>query len=81
MSRSFKKHPVTGITCAESEKKDKEFANRKLRRKTKHMIQEAVYNDEKILPEQKDTSDTWEFNKDGKRNWKGTEYEKRARRK
>jgi len=81
MSRSFKKHPITGMTCAESEKKDKEIANRKLRRKTKKMIFDMIQKDDVVLPVVKDTSDIWSFNKDGKVNWKGSEYEVKAKRK
>lgn len=81
MSRSFKKNPITGMTCSESEKKDKEIANRKLRRKTKTMMVDIALNSDKILPKKKDTSDIWAFSKDGKVCWKGSDYEKKARRK
>lgn len=32
MSRSYKKHPITGFACAESEKDDKVRAHKKFRR-------------------------------------------------
>jgi hypothetical protein len=32
MSRSYRKTPIRGITTADSEKRDKQLANRRLRR-------------------------------------------------
>lgn len=41
MSRSFKKVPITGWAKAESEKKDKQKANRKFRKKLKNKLREV----------------------------------------
>jgi hypothetical protein len=77
MSRSYKKHPITGMTTAESEKYDKQLANRKLRRKQKN----AIRTKKEVLPQLKEVSNNYTFNKDGKHNWKGTDYETKAKRK
>lgn len=63
MSRSRKKNPVKGITSADSEKEDKRNANRKFRRK----IKQEVNKGEDQLPEIRELSNVWEFDKDGKR--------------
>ena len=61
MSRSRRKTPVVGWTLAESEKGDKQKANRKLRRLAKEAVRLA-----KEPPLQKETSNVWTFSKDGK---------------
>jgi len=63
MSRSRKKNPVKGITSADSEKEDKRNANRKFRRK----IKQEVNKGKEQLPEIRELSNVWEFDKDGKR--------------
>lgn len=63
MSRSRKKNPVKGITSADSEKEDKRNANRKFRRK----IKQEVHKGEEQLPELRELSNVWMFDKDGKR--------------
>ncbi len=75
MTRSHKKYPITGITTAESEKKDKQIANRKLRRKIKQNVTKE------ILPLKREISDIWMMDKDGKQDCSGTEYENKALRK
>ena len=62
MSRSKKKNPVKGITSADSEKDDKRNANRKFRRK----IKQEVNKGEELLPEVREVSNVWSFDKDGK---------------
>jgi hypothetical protein len=62
MSRSVKKTKIRGITTATTEKKDKQDANRKYRRITK----QKVKNDNEVLPEIREISNVWSFNKDGK---------------
>lgn len=74
MGKSRKK-PITGVTCAGErlgEKKDKRRANRRLRRMVRAGDYDAVL---------RDVSDVWDFRKDGKVDWTGTEYEEKARRK
>ncbi len=62
MSRSRRKSKIRGITTAESEKKDKQEANRKYRRKTKQIVK----NGDDEFPEIREMSDIWGFEKDGK---------------
>ena len=66
MSRSKRKTPITGITTASSEKKEKRLANRKLRRVTNEMIRRGSLEDDLILPEIRDVSNVWLMEKDGK---------------
>lgn len=48
------------MTCIDSEKQDKRFANRKFRRYVKQVIFEEV------LPLLREVSNIWTFGKDGK---------------
>jgi hypothetical protein len=66
MSRSRKKNPFTGHTVCDSDKKDKQIANRRLRIKTRQKIKSMVDYDDEVLLEIDDVSDTWNFAKDGK---------------
>ena len=65
MSRSYRKTPIFGTTTADSEKKDKRLANRKYRRSVRQLVDEDL-NDENI-PDIREMSDVWSFDKDGKR--------------
>ncbi len=63
MSRSRKKTKIHGITIASSEKENKRGANRKFRRLTRQKIK----SDDPVLPEMREVSNVWDFDKDGKR--------------
>ncbi len=63
MSRSKKKIKIRGITTAISEKQDKRMANKKLRRGVNQKVK--IGNEE--LPELREVSNVWSFDKDGKR--------------
>ncbi len=63
MSRSIVKTKIHGNTTAISEKKDKSFANRKLRR----LVNQLISPDRTILPKLREVSNVWCFGKDGKR--------------
>ena len=63
MSRSKKKTKIRGITTSPSEKEEKQFANRKFRRKNKAKTKEV---DEDNYPKIREVSDVWAFSKDGK---------------
>lgn len=63
MSRSEKKTKIRGITSAKSEKENKQDANRKYRR----IVKQKVKSNESDLPEIKEVSNVWSFDKDGKR--------------
>ena len=62
MSRSKKKTKIRGVTTADSEKKDKQDANRKFRR----IVKQKVKKGEDKFPEIRETSNIWSFDKDGK---------------
>ncbi len=63
MSRSKKKTKIHGITTAKSEKENKRDANRKLRR----IVKQKVNSGKTELPELREVSNVWSFDKDGKR--------------
>lgn len=62
MSRSKKKLPIVGIAICDSEKKDKQTANRKLRT----AVRVAIAEGNEVMPELRKVSDVWTFGKDGK---------------
>lgn len=66
MSRSFKSIPKGGHSCAESDKSDKQKANRKFRRIVKQYLDDINYLEEKSLPILQEVSNPWSFAKDGK---------------
>ena len=63
MSRSKKKTKIQGITTAKSEKENKQEANRKLRR----IVKQKVNTQKTDLPQKREVSNVWSFDKDGKR--------------
>ena len=65
MSHSYRHTPITGITTAESEKRDKQLASRRWR----HAVREAIRRGRDVLPVRRECSDPWLFDKDGKRWW------------
>lgn len=72
MSRSKKKTPIIGNTTSKSEKKDKQFANRKYRRIIKEKLnlakrEESSQREEELLPLLREKSDVWSMAKDGKK--------------
>lgn len=62
MSRSRRKNPIIGITTAETEKKNKLEANRKLRRLNRIKIHKGDFE----LFQLREISNVWMFDKDGK---------------
>lgn len=62
MSKSEKKTKIRGITTAQSEKVNKQDANRKFRR----IIKQKVKSNESELPDVREISNIWSFDKDGK---------------
>jgi hypothetical protein len=54
-----------GITTAASEKRDKQFANRRLRRVVKQVLTDEP--EVRPLPLKREVSDVWAMDKDGKR--------------
>ena len=69
MADSYRKHNILGFTTAESEKEDKQIANRKLRRKANQVSGQAKFSedgDDVSYPDMKEVADNWCFAKDGK---------------
>ncbi|NOL50372.1 hypothetical protein [Pelistega europaea] len=62
MSRSYRKNPIVGYSCAESEKKDKQLANRKFRRRAKV----AILAGREPPVRMREVVCVWSFAKDGK---------------
>lgn len=62
MSRSRRKNPIIGITTAETEKKNKLEANRKLRRLNRIKIHKGDFEFFQL----REISNVWMFDKDGK---------------
>lgn len=62
MSRSHRKNPFIGITTAESEKQDKQLANRRFRRNSKQLIKVGKEPHLSL----NEVSNIWKFDKDGK---------------
>lgn len=62
MGKSRKKNPAGGISCCDSEKEDKQKANRKLRR----AVKQAIQKDSEVIPVLEEVSDPWVMGKDGK---------------
>lgn len=67
MSRSNRRTPVTGITTAPSEKRDKQLAHRRLR--TFNRAQLTADHDDTALMDDRIAGNPWSAAKDGKRWW------------
>lgn len=65
MSDSKRKTAIAGITAARSEKQDKRYANKGLRRVAKTTIPKT-HSDELMLPILREVSNVWDMKKDGK---------------
>lgn len=65
MSRSRKHNPFTGITKAKSEKEDKRFHNRRLRKRVSETIRRED-PENLVLPNEQEVSEVYSWNKDGK---------------
>lgn len=74
MSRSYKKscndkYAFCPIACYFSNKKDKRYANRKFRRKSKNNVNSVLYlmdiEKYKDIYKLKEISDVWDFSSDG----------------
>ena len=63
MSRSYKHITISAITTATSEKRDKQLANRRFRRISRHRVRIEA----EPLVHLNEISDIWDFQKDGKR--------------
>lgn len=63
MSRSQRKSPFRAITNAPSDKEDKSAAHRRIRR----VVRLTIDEDSEILPLDRELSNPWSMDKDGKR--------------
>jgi hypothetical protein len=63
MSRSRRRTPICGIATADSEKRDKRIANRKLRRKARVATRVDAEGE---MPARREVSNPWCMDKDGK---------------
>jgi hypothetical protein len=63
MSRSRRKTPIRGITTAASDKSSKVASHRRIRRSVRQM---ALENNT-LLPIERQLTNSWSFNKDGKK--------------
>ncbi len=79
MTRS-RKRPITGITCAESEKSWKSAAHRAERRMCRQRLQ-ATADDTDRRMHRRLYGDPWCGPKDGKHDWTGTSFAVKAARK
>ena len=77
MSRSRRKTPICGNTMSDSDKHDKQLANRRLRRIVNN-TDLAVNN---ILPDKKEVSNIYNFDKDGKHWFDGCDMHDKLMRK
>ena len=66
MGKSKKKHPFSGISTSETEKKDKQIANKRLRLRAKQKLKHMEDPDAEVFPEKEEVSNVYNFNKDGK---------------
>jgi len=74
MSRSYRKTPVCGWSCAESEKRDKQLANRALRCRVR-----AALATGRTIPVQREVSQVYAFSKDGKQRFDPEEHPREMR--
>jgi hypothetical protein len=70
MSRSRRKVAVFSNGSSNSRKQDRQFANRKFRRKEKELLHHLEELDEETLPEKvAEVSDIWDWDCDGWKYW------------
>ncbi len=67
MARSRKHTPISGITCATTEKWAKQKNHRRERRRVRSVL--ATQPEPDVLPHTRELSDPWTMPKDGKRYW------------
>ena len=72
MSRSRRKTPITGVTAADSEKSNKRFYSRRIRRASKQKLGNEP--EQELMPILQEFSDPWLMDKDGKTRFDPTSY-------
>lgn len=68
MGKSYRKSKICGWTTAKSEKQDKRFHNRKMRKRVHDQLSKEDFDTP--FPVDDEVSDVWNFAKDGKQYWK-----------
>jgi len=84
MSRSRRKNPICAITCAKSEKQDKQIINRIIRHKVKAKFKTNDLEElsEFLEPKKDEIMNKWSMAKDGKQYIeKNSDYYKKVLRK
>lgn len=77
MSRSRKKHPITGIARSVTEKEFKQQEHSRERA----AVRDAIQTEKELLPHPKKFGNRWSGPKDGRTDWTGSDYEEKAKRK
>ena len=67
MGKSYRKSKHFGFTAARSEKKDKVFHHRKMRRRVQQQLHSEDFD--APFPVDNEVSNVWNFAKDGKQYW------------
>lgn len=80
MTRSRKKRPITGTTTARSDKPFKVAEHRRERHHVRQRLR-ATEDDTDARLNRRPFGDPWLGPKDGKTDWTGFDYEKKAHRK
>lgn len=76
MSRSRRKTPITGVTLAESEKKDKVASHRSYRKTVAQLVTPTL---ETPLPTERQLTNPWSMAKEGKARYDPSLPKKRMR--
>jgi hypothetical protein len=69
MGKSYRTNKIFGWSKATSEKKDKTFHHRKMRRRINMQLHKEEFDTP--FPTDEEVSDVWTWNKDGKQYWPG----------
>ena len=77
MTRSHRKTPMIAFTTSESEKADKAAAHRRIRRGVGVVLRKDP--EAEVLPHERELSDPWNMDKDGKGRFDPLEYPKYLR--
>ena len=77
MSRSKRKHPIAGMSASASDKREKQDANRKERKRVHAALTQQTTAD--VLPHKREVSDVWSMSKDGKWRFDASKHPKLLR--
>lgn len=77
MARSRRKNPICGITTARSEKQDKKIWHSRMRAATRTHL--ASGRDPDVMPIEREVSNVWSFDKDGKQRFDAARHPKLMR--